>query len=410
MSGDRIPGAPAGPPPTFDSRAGRILVLRYHSLGDVVLTTGIVDALAHRFRSVEVATEERYLPILRGLPGVERLYPRQEIEALGASATTRVFDRVIDLQGTPGSKRLARRLGPARSLRARSAERRWVVFWGDRFPRPRIPHAIERYAEAAELPIERYRPIVHATEEDLAEARALAPEVWELAGAGKPSVALLIGASRKTKEVPASALIEAALRIRAEGIPVWLAVPPEGDAGLPSPAGGPARVSGGRRSSGSPVDGSPVSTDRELRDATGHGWEMPSGLPILRLPLGPLKAALAQAALVVSNDSGPMHLATALGVPVLALFGSTVPAFGFVPAGPRDQILAADELPCRPCSVHGRNRCWLGHWRCLREITPERIASQAIEQLAGSANDPGAAGGGISLTAGSRPSYRRPRG
>ncbi len=59
----------------------------------------------------------------------------------------------------------------------------------------------------------------------------------------------------------------------------------------------------------------------------------------------------------VSNDSAPMHLAGAVGTPVVALFGPTVPEFGFAPRGERDVVLGVSDLPCRPCSIHGGDRC-----------------------------------------------------
>jgi len=72
---------------------------------------------------------------------------------------------------------------------------------------------------------------------------------------------------------------------------------------------------------------------------------------------------------LVTNDSAPLHLATAVGTPVVAIFGPTVPGFGFGPRGPRDAIVEHPSLACRPCSAHGPQVCPLGHHRCMRELS-----------------------------------------
>ena len=78
------------------------------------------------------------------------------------------------------------------------------------------------------------------------------------------------------------------------------------------------------------------------------------------------------AAAAVTGDTGVMHMATAIGTPVVALFGPTVEAFGFFPYRARATVLQRD-LGCRPCSAKGTLRCPLVHHRCLKEITPAEV-------------------------------------
>jgi heptosyltransferase-2 len=80
---------------------------------------------------------------------------------------------------------------------------------------------------------------------------------------------------------------------------------------------------------------------------------------------------------LVTNDSAPMHLASAVGTPTVALFGPTVPDFGFGPLAPRASVVGHDTLPCRPCDRHGPQRCPLGHHRCMRELSPAIVAERA---------------------------------
>ena len=84
---------------------------------------------------------------------------------------------------------------------------------------------------------------------------------------------------------------------------------------------------------------------------------------------------------VVTNDSAPMHLASAMGTPTVAIFGPTVPDFGFGPLSPRASVVGHDSLRCRPCDRHGPQRCPLGHHRCMRDLSPALVAERALTLL-----------------------------
>jgi heptosyltransferase-2 len=85
--------------------------------------------------------------------------------------------------------------------------------------------------------------------------------------------------------------------------------------------------------------------------------------------------------LLVTNDSAPQHLASAVGTPTITIFGPTVPTFGFGPLAKDSATLGLDGLACRPCHSHGPKRCPLGHWRCMRELTPSAVAARVGEIL-----------------------------
>ena len=90
---------------------------------------------------------------------------------------------------------------------------------------------------------------------------------------------------------------------------------------------------------------------------------------------------IGRAQAIVTNDSAPQHLASAMGTPTLTIFGPTVPEFGFGPLAERKAVAGLEGLTCRPCHRHGPQRCPLGHWRCMRELTPEYISSLLTEVL-----------------------------
>lgn len=85
--------------------------------------------------------------------------------------------------------------------------------------------------------------------------------------------------------------------------------------------------------------------------------------------------------LVISNDSSPTHLSMAVGTPVITIFGATVPEFGFYPRGSKDQIIETTGLPCRPCGIHGGNKCPIGTFECMKLISPESIIEKVNRVL-----------------------------
>jgi heptosyltransferase-2 len=72
-----------------------------------------------------------------------------------------------------------------------------------------------------------------------------------------------------------------------------------------------------------------------------------------------------------------------VGTPTLAIFGPTVPAFGFGPLAPRRDTAGVENLACRPCDPHGPRVCPLGHWRCMRDQAPGAVAARALAVLPG---------------------------
>ncbi|MEC9491186.1 lipopolysaccharide heptosyltransferase II [Flexistipes sp.] len=86
--------------------------------------------------------------------------------------------------------------------------------------------------------------------------------------------------------------------------------------------------------------------------------------------------------LLISNDSAPMHIAAALEIPLVALFGPTIQSLGFFPygSGP-SEVVEIKDLYCRPCALHGGRRCPEKHFRCMRDIKPENVMAVAEELL-----------------------------
>jgi len=85
--------------------------------------------------------------------------------------------------------------------------------------------------------------------------------------------------------------------------------------------------------------------------------------------------------LLLSNDSAPVHLASAMNTPVIEIYGATSPSFGFTPLGVPHRIVEVDGLSCKPCGIHGGRRCPEKHFSCMRDLAPLRVHTAVVELL-----------------------------
>jgi len=92
-----------------------------------------------------------------------------------------------------------------------------------------------------------------------------------------------------------------------------------------------------------------------------------------------LIAVIARTNVFLTNDSGPMHIAAACGIPVVALFGPTTKELGFFPYGAGHKVIEKN-LPCRPCGLHGHERCPLGHFECMKSINADEVYAAVKEK------------------------------
>ena len=91
---------------------------------------------------------------------------------------------------------------------------------------------------------------------------------------------------------------------------------------------------------------------------------------------------LSRADVVVTNDSSPIHIASAFKKPkIFALFGPTIEKFGFFPWSLNSKVFQVDGLKCRPCGIHGGKSCPEKHFKCMRDILPEEVFNEIKEYL-----------------------------
>jgi len=324
------------------------LVIQTAFLGDVVLTTPLLAALAQRHGPVDVVTTPAAAPLVETHPSVRQVIP---------------YDKRGRDRGLTGLLALVRRLAaaryeaaylPHRSLRSAAlaflarVPRRvgfadgWPLLYTEVRRRPRTGHEIDRLLGLAGAPPAALPPRLYPQSEDERMVDACLTD----AGIAGDFVALAPGSIWGSKRWPYYEELASRLADR-------LAVVVVGggeDAELGRRIAAAVQRSGGR-----------------VLNACG------------RLTLLQSAALIGRARVLVTNDSAPLHFASALGTRVVALFGPTVPEFGFGPIGAGDLALGVTELVCRPCSDHGPPECPLGHHRCMRELRVATVVT-ALEE------------------------------
>ncbi|MDR2075819.1 MAG: glycosyltransferase family 9 protein [Desulfovibrio sp.] len=325
------------------------LAVRTGHLGDVVLTTGVLAWLGEtRGWTFDVLTSPPFEELFAGHPHVRRvlaLDSRQGIARLfricGDLASERRGWGLLDLHGSLRARILASRWrGPVARYRKMALTRRFFLL-GNRFPGLSPLRGLSRSLTGLSVP-QRYAlavcpaappsprlllPRVFPAPAELQAARERLGAIFRRSG--QPPVALHPQAAHPLKAWPPrhyAALVQA---LDQRGIP-WICL----------------------------GQGTALFPDR-AEDLTG------------RTSLRETCALLSLCRCLISGDSGPLHLAAAVGAPVVGLFGPTTREWGFYPAGERDKVLEL-PLPCRPCSLHGQNSCPRSG-ECLAGIAPAQV-------------------------------------
>jgi len=324
------------------------LVIQTSFLGDMVLTTPLLTRLAES-GSVDVVATPAAATMLANHPAVRRVI---SYDKRGAEKGTLGFVRLAMrlrgerysaaylAQGSVRSGALAMMAGIPKRVGFDSSAGR--VFYTDRIPYIEGDHHAARLLSlgrgaigAAAAPP---RPSLFPGEAE----KAAVDELLRGVTASEPLFALAPGSVWATKRWPG--FIELAMSLARRGTIVTI---------------------------GSVAD-------RELAAAIGSAVGAKSVDATGKLSLLASAELIRRSRVLVTNDSAPQHLASAMNTPTVAIFGPTVPAFGFGPLAERSAVVGIDSLVCRPCDRHGPMRCPLGHWKCMREITAVTV-SNAIE-------------------------------
>jgi heptosyltransferase-2 len=330
----------------------RILIIRLSSLGDTVLATAALEALGKAFPGIkaDVLTKPSFREVFTNNPSVgEILEWTEELSPAGMAKllAARNYDFVIDLHANLRTRLLRLFLcGPKWSVYHKGAVRRRFALLLGTANSLRESHVVEKYIAALsplDVPPARVLPRLYPGD-DAPDAAAVTLCMLGWNGSAR-IMALAPGARWPTKAWPEEKWVELAKRASSEGF-FLLVVGGEEDAKA----------------------GSRILEESKAKGIVAAGKTSIHGT----------SALLALSSVLVTNDSAPLHLATASGTPVAAIFGPTVRNFGFFPLGERDEIVEA-SLKCRPCALHGGDSCPKGHFKCMNEIAPEAVYAAALK-------------------------------
>ena len=336
------------------ARDAKILVIRFSSIGDIVLTTPVLRCLKQQLGAeVHVLTKESFRTILEANPYVDRVISiRQKVGEAAAQLRETPYDAVVDLHGNLRSLQVRLLLWRTPSFvfdKQNVAKWRMVRLKSRSL---RIPHVVDRYLAAAAplgiVPDGQGLDFFIPPDQELGLAR-LAAELQaadalrEAVEAGQ-YIALVMGAAHATKRLPAEKTL--ALCRKLPKPVVLLGGAMERDEGEQIAAECPG-----------------------VFNACGR-YSLHQSASILR-----------QSSKVIANDTGLMHIAAAFHKEIISLWGSTVPEFGMSPYYPegmsRNVSVEVPGLSCRPCSKIGFPQCPAGHFSCMRQLDEDHIARLA---------------------------------
>ena len=317
----------------------KALVIRFSSIGDIVLTTPLIRCLKQQMGTeIHFLTKRAFRPVLAGNPYLSKIYTidkavGEKLEELRAEE----YDLIIDLHNNLRSHQVSRRLKVRTKSFNKINPEKWLMV---NLKIDRLPdvHIVDRYLETLEP---------WGIFNDLAGLDYFIPKGEEIAPEtilpSLPFLAFVIGAAHKTKCLPAEKITRIC---RESPLPVAL-------------LGGRAENEEGQK----------------IAAAAGNHVFNCCG----KFSINESASLVRQSKLVITHDTGLMHIAAALNKDMVSVWGNTIPGFGMYPYNPRNNfnshILQVEKLSCRPCSKIGYSKCPRGHFRCMKQISEERIGA-----------------------------------
>lgn len=320
----------------------KILIVRFSSIGDVVLTTPVVRAVKKQIpdSTVHFLTKENFKSVLANNPYIDKLITiRRSTNEVLAELRAEKYDYIIDLHRNTRTLGLKLKLGRKSYAFPKLNFKKWVLvnFKSDSMPKQ---HVVDRYFEAV-----RKLGVMNdhgPCDFFLSEAESI--DTQAVFGLEKKTyISIAIGAQFATKRMPFIKLEEIVRKI---DTPIVL-------------VGGPTDT----KLAEMLVERFPL---RTIINACGT-FSLPESASIVK-----------QSKVLLSNDTGMMHIASCFETPTVSVWGNTVPALGMYPYFPtKKELFSIHEvngLSCRPCSKIGFQECPKRHFNCMQLQDSEQIA------------------------------------
>jgi len=327
----------------------RILVIRLGAIGDVVLTSPAILNLkiSNPGARILLLTRSKIAKLASMFSGVDEIieFPAhaslRDLFRMAEHLDKIGFDMIVDLHGNLRSKYLMKHI--AAGVKVQYPKRRFERWASVRLHKlnPDPPHTIDLYNMAVQKAGSRIyarRPVIR-----LKPSERMDFDLTE----SLPHIAIAPGASFPSKQWPPDRFRKLSLEI---------------------------------------FKRNPANVVLLLADIDEQMESLRDEIPLDRLKifvnaeLAELAQIIAGTDLLICNDSALAHIGSAVGTPVIALFGPTHPTLGFSPRGLRDCIMQVDE-PCRPCSLHGRRACYRDHQYCFDRISIDDVMEKVTERI-----------------------------
>ena len=326
----------------------KVLIIRFSSVGDIILTTPVVRALKTQTGyEVHFLTKEKYKPVFSKNPYVDKVHVLQDnLEKVIARLKKENFDFIVDLHKNIRSLKVKKALNkPSASFPKLNAQK-WLMV---RFKWNRLPekHVVDRYFKAVEkmgIKNDEKGLDYFIPDKDYLDLRE-----YPLLKA-KKFIAFIIGGQHPTKIFPAE---KVAAIIKKLDYPFVLL--------------------GGKEDEKRGEEIKALSKKEKILNACG------------KLNLHQSASLIRQAGVVITNDTGLMHVAAAFKKPIVSIWGNTIPAFGMYPyePGEKHKVVMAEVsgLKCRPCSKRGFDKCPKGHFKCMLNQDEDFIVNETQRLL-----------------------------
>lgn len=322
------------------SELSRILIIRLSSLGDILLTTPLIRTIKKKNPKIQIdfIVRDKFFETVQNNPNLSEIYKyvnsKSEKQTLFTSLLSKKYDLVIDLQNNLRSKEILRFLRCKVFRFNKSNFKKFLL----------VHFKINLLKDAPQIPL-RYTEAAGLDELDNEGLDFYTENLSNtLLTNDSKYIGLCPGAKHFTKQWPKEYFIDLGKKLESAGYTLVL-------------FGGAEEIQ----------------ICNEIKGALSNALNL-SNTSLLQVG-----ADMKMCDAIYTNDSGLMHLASALKVPIIAFFGSTVKEFGFYPYKAKSIELENKNLSCRPCTHIGRNSCPKIHFKCMKEIKPELAFSNLSE-------------------------------
>ncbi|OFX42765.1 MAG: glycosyl transferase [Bacteroidetes bacterium GWA2_30_7] len=316
----------------------KFLIIRFSSIGDIVLTTPVIRGIKQQVENAEVhfLTKTSYSSVLQANPYIDKIHLfDNNFDELVETLKNEYFDYIIDLHHNLRSYRIKKSLGILAISFDKLNFKKWLYV---NFKINKLPnqHIVDRYLQTVKLfdvvndnlGLDYFIPT-----EDEVNIKDFYPEIEN------DFVVLVVGAKHFTKQIPINIAAEICKKLNTKIV-----------------------ILGGKEDS--------EKAEKIIQLSEKNVFNLCG-----KLNINQSASIIKQSKLIITSDTGLMHIAAAFKKYIISVWGNTVPEFGMYPYLAKElyEIIEVKNLKCRPCSKIGFSQCPKKHFKCMNNIDVDRI-------------------------------------